>query len=259
MSLYESIAASYDELFPLPKAATAFLDSLVRDSPWPRRVLDIGCATGAQALALAARGWLAAGLDSETAMIEVARARAAREGLSSRASFSVGDMRDLGSRFERASLDLVLCLGNTLPHLAELRPFLSEAGALLKSGGALVLQLLNYSRPGTGPGFSFTEAKAPGLTMRRHYERAAEEEKALRFVVELQGAKGVSIEETILHPIFPKSLAALLEEAGLGGIDFRPSWDAALAPAGQAFDEGRDQYLIAIARPVAEARGRLAQ
>ena len=185
-------------------------------------------------------------------MIEVARARALREGLSSRASFAVGDMRDLESRFEKASFDLVLCLGNTLPHLAELRPFLAEAGSLLRPGGSLVLQLLNYSRPGTGPGFSFPEAKARGLTMRRRYESSASAEGALRFIVELQGAEGSIIEETILHPIVPSSLAALLKEAGFRETDFRPSWEAALHPTSQAFDEGRDPYLIAVARALGE-------
>jgi hypothetical protein len=45
MSIYASLAASYDKLFPIVPEAAAFLDSLTRGGEnRNRRALDAGCA-----------------------------------------------------------------------------------------------------------------------------------------------------------------------------------------------------------------------
>jgi glycine/sarcosine N-methyltransferase len=254
MSLYASLASNYDELFPLPSASTPFLDSLAAarfpDPRPPRRALDLGCATGSQAMALAEIGWATTGIDSEKAMIDEARASAERRGLSSLASFSAADILEAGALFPAASFDLVLCLGNTLPHIpaAGLRSLLAQARSLLKPEGALVLQLLNYSLPRVGPGFVFPDARAGGLTMRRRYEAAEDGEALLRFVVELEVMGMKSTEEISLRPLSPNKLTGLLAEAGFGHIEARSSWGAWREPSGPLFDEGDDLYLIVVAR-----------
>ncbi|MBM3268090.1 MAG: class I SAM-dependent methyltransferase [Candidatus Sericytochromatia bacterium] len=67
---------------------------------WPRSVLDLGCGTGAVAVALSLRDVRAVGVDRSPEMLARARARAARWG--ARAEFVQADYRDfaLEDRFE---------------------------------------------------------------------------------------------------------------------------------------------------------------
>lgn len=264
MGLYEAIASSYDELFPLPPQAAPFLDALVapRGGSRPRRLLDSGCATGSQALALAGLGWEAVGVDSEKAMIGLASARAEASGLAGRASFACLDMLKLEGLYQPGSFDLVLCLGNTLPHLrgGGAGAFLGQARRLLAPGGALVLQLLNFGLPDMGPGYSFPTISAGALEMRRRYEALSGEKggaaaeprpspglkdstEALRFVVELESPEDLRREETLLEPIAPPALAALLLRAGFPRLERYSAW------SGASFDEAVDRYLISVARP----------
>lgn len=57
-------------------------------------VLDVGCGEGAIDLVLAARGYHCVGLDVSAAAINLARAAAARAGLSEHAKFAVADISD---------------------------------------------------------------------------------------------------------------------------------------------------------------------
>jgi glycine/sarcosine N-methyltransferase len=246
MSIYAKLASTYDALFPASHAETAFLAALAREGGnRAPRALDAGCATGAQALALADLGWTAAGIDSEAAMVAAARDAAARAGLKDRAGFDEASILDIGELFEKGSLDLVLCLGNTLPHLlgAGAASFLAQARGLLRPGGALVLQCLNYALPGIGSGYRFPDLAAPGVVMRRRYEDPPPEAPdALRFVVELARDGGREVEETLLQSLPPARVAALLEEAGFSPPALYSSW------AGGRFDEERDLLCIYVAR-----------
>ena len=109
-------------------------------------------------MALAEWGYVAAGVDASPVMVEMARRKAAEHGQD--IPFAVADLGGLtalAASEERgggaagvlrlAPYDAVLCLGNSLPHLltqADLVAALSGMGALLKPGGLLVLQNLNY-------------------------------------------------------------------------------------------------------------------
>lgn len=251
MTLYESLAPAYDALFPLDPRSTDFLASLFPGQAGVDglRVLDAGCATGAHALALAARGWTAVGIDSEGAMIAAARERALREGLSDRAAFLVADLLGIGERFGPSSgqegFDLALCLGNTLPHLdgPGAASFLSQARALLRPGGAIVLQTLNFSLPAVGPGYAFPEIAAGGAVMRRRYEAPPSDRRdCLRFVVELERSGETRVGDALLQPMFPRQVGELLDGAGFRESDRYPGWGGGL------FEEGRDLFCVTVAR-----------
>ncbi len=246
MTLYESLAPLYDSLFPIDPKAQAFLASLVpeREGPRSRSVLDAGCATGGHALALADLGWTVVGIDSEAAMISLARAAVASKG-GRAASFYVADMLALTERFAGRSFDLVLCLGNTLPHLlgGAAASFLAQARALLAPGGALVLQTLNFSLPRVAPGFVFPEISAAGAVMRRSYkEPPRDQAAALRFVVELESGAQVQRGETLLSPLGPRDIGSLLALAGFKEVASFAGWD------GSSFDEANSLYCITVAR-----------
>jgi glycine/sarcosine N-methyltransferase len=245
MPLYASLAPRFDDLFPAHPKAAAFLDELSSRRQSGRLALDAGCATGAQALALAALGWTAFGVDTESAMIDIAKARALSAGLAERSTFIEADILDLEDRFSGKSFDLILCLGNTLPHLLGdgAESFLAQARRLLVPDGSLVVQTINYALPGIGPGFIFPELKTAGARLRRHYASPPPgHPNALRFVTELELEAVVERGETILQPLSPMRIESLLREAGFGAIHRVSGWD------GRPFDEATDLYCVTIAR-----------
>ena len=102
-------------------------------SPGP--VADLGCGPGAHALALARRGYDVVGLDGSPRMVDVARARAARDEVD--ATFEV---HDVGAplRFADASLGGVLA-SLVLQHLRHPAAFVAEIRRCLRPGGHLLI------------------------------------------------------------------------------------------------------------------------
>jgi len=147
-NFYDELAADYD-------AMTRFEERLASEKPiWRRiveekrirRALDVGCGTGLQAILLASLGVTVTALDPSRPMIERARSNGARYGV--QVQWLVGDFRDV-AQLEKQSYDLVFSIGNTLPHIRSI-PQLEEAfqavWKVLRPGGWLLLQLLNYHR-----------------------------------------------------------------------------------------------------------------
>ena len=101
----------------------------------PGPVADLGCGPGAHALALARRGYNVVGVDGSPRMIQVARARAARDNAG--ATFGV---HDVGAplRFADASLGGVLAI-LVVQHLPYPAAFIAEIRRCLRPGGHLLI------------------------------------------------------------------------------------------------------------------------
>ncbi|HAE21208.1 MAG TPA: hypothetical protein DCG47_02650 [Spirochaetaceae bacterium] len=146
MIFYDSLVQIYDELFPVNPATLAFIGKP------PRRgalALDLGCASGGHSLALAQGSWQVLGLEPAALMLAEAKRRAEELGLSQRIEFRQAGMLDVHMELAPGSASLVLCIGNTLPHLkdgSELALFFKEAARALEPGGRLILQVLNYQK-----------------------------------------------------------------------------------------------------------------
>ena len=111
----------------------------------PRRVLDAACGTGMHAIALAQRGYAAAGADLSATMVERARQNASAAGVQAR--FEAAGFGKLGETFGSGVFDVVLCLGNSLPHVltpAELAEAIEDFTACLRPGGLLIVQNRNF-------------------------------------------------------------------------------------------------------------------
>ncbi len=107
-------------------------------STWVHRILDLGCGTGGNAIALAELGYEVVGIDISEAMIERARRKA--KGLEN-VEFRVLDMRSLD--FDK-EFDAAICLGAASAHLLsdeDLHHFLDGVHRALRPNGLLILHV----------------------------------------------------------------------------------------------------------------------
>jgi len=140
---YDAIAAGYDEQ--------------VRGDDWMRRVLhthylrvfragdrvlDVGCGTGIDAIALARRGVRIVGVDGSAGMIGRLAQKVAAEGLDAYVAARVLDIRDLSS-LDDTRFDGLISAFASLSSLPDLAGFATDAARLVRPGGRLVLHLLN--------------------------------------------------------------------------------------------------------------------
>jgi SAM-dependent methyltransferase len=137
------------------------------------RILDLGCGPGWSSIFLARAGWTVVGVDISERMIEIARERAAQEGVD--VAFAVADLEDfdLGERpFEGA---LVF---DALHHCSGYKRVLACTARHLKPGGAFLvmepswLHLISpHAREATRV-YGVTELGFTRLGLRRSLRRA---------------------------------------------------------------------------------------
>jgi len=153
--MYDAISNDYDRFVNWPArlaVETPFIEQQIHRCSLPSqttgmdyRVLDAACGTGMHALALARLGYQASGADLSRGMIERARLNASSARLEVR--FEVAGFGDLAQTFGRLAFDVLLCLGNSLPHILEsagLTAALADFAACLRPGGLLILQNRNF-------------------------------------------------------------------------------------------------------------------
>jgi 2-polyprenyl-6-hydroxyphenyl methylase / 3-demethylubiquinone-9 3-methyltransferase len=103
-----------------------------------KTVLDLGCAGGFMAEALAQRGAQVTGIDPAAEAIDAARAHARAQGL--RIAYDVGVGEALP--YEDGSFDAVVCV-DVLEHVADLDKVLSEVARTLRPGGLFLFDTIN--------------------------------------------------------------------------------------------------------------------
>lgn len=145
-NFYDALADQYDGMTQFSARLDAqrrILEDLLLRYP-ARRAVDMGCGTGVHTIALAQLGVDVTGVDVSEGMLGKARMHAAETGV--QIDFRLGDfLTDIGT----GVVQLVLCLGNSLPHLDShdaLTKALEHWRALCAEGGHVVIQLLNYRR-----------------------------------------------------------------------------------------------------------------
>lgn len=145
--LYDEFSESYDVMVSWEERLAReepFFQGLIRRAN-ARRVLDVGCATGGHVLRFAEMGLEAMGVDPSSEMMRIARNRVAGKPGVSFLQASFGELAEkVGGEF-----DLLTCLGNTLPHALtrfDLDRALQDMASVLRRGGTLAIQQLNYDR-----------------------------------------------------------------------------------------------------------------
>ncbi|MGY6697338.1 MAG: bifunctional 2-polyprenyl-6-hydroxyphenol methylase/3-demethylubiquinol 3-O-methyltransferase UbiG [Roseinatronobacter sp.] len=103
-----------------------------------KRVLDLGCAGGFMAEALAERGAEVTGIDPAAKAIEAARAHAAQTGHQIRYDVGVGEALP----YADAGFDAVVCV-DVLEHVQDLAQVLAEVSRVLRPGGLFLFDTIN--------------------------------------------------------------------------------------------------------------------
>lgn len=103
-----------------------------------REVLDLGCAGGFMAEALALRGARVTGIDPAAEAIDAARAHARAGGL--RIGYDVGTGEALP--YEDGSFDAVVCV-DVLEHVVDLNKVMTEVARTLRPGGLFLYDTIN--------------------------------------------------------------------------------------------------------------------
>jgi len=140
---YDAIAAGYDDQ--------------VRGDDWMRRrlhahyarafnpgqrVLDVGCGTGIDAIALASMGIQVVGIDGSAAMIERLREKVAAARLEDRVDARVLEIQNLRELCDER-FDGIVSAFASLSSLADLSAFARDAAELVHPRGRLIVHLLN--------------------------------------------------------------------------------------------------------------------
>ncbi len=121
------------------------IKTLQQGSKVPLKILDAAGGTGMHAIALAKSGHIISSADLFPEMISIARENAQNADV--HVDFKVAGFGELANAFGKGRFDLVLCLGNSLPHLLNLDETISalmDFAACLRPGGILLIQNRNF-------------------------------------------------------------------------------------------------------------------
>lgn len=144
LTIYDSVAAQWwsDEIRwvrTLKNLVPGRLKWFDRQTRWDgQRVLDLGCAGGFMAEAMARRGAIVTGIDPAAAAVAAARDHAQREGL--RIAYDVGVGEALP--YPDAGFDIVVCV-DVLEHVTDLSRVLAEVARVLRPGGLFLYDTVN--------------------------------------------------------------------------------------------------------------------
>jgi glycine/sarcosine N-methyltransferase len=216
---YDSLAPDYDLM-------TSFDERFVKERPWfeaivskfaVRSALDAGCGTGFHSILLSRLGVTVAGVDASPAMIERARENARR--LNSAVTLHTGAFSEISSIMEGVSgspgqFDAVFCLGNTLVHCltdALLGEALLNFRSVLRPGGVLVVQILNYDRILSEKKELLGKREAGGMTFERRYSYQGE---TVTFTV----TRGERMDSVTLRPLTRGMLETACTAAGFRDV-----------------------------------------
>ncbi len=245
------VTGFYDRLSDDYDVMTGFDQRFVRERPFIKllvdryrigRAVDAGTGTGFHALLLARLGVHVTAIDLAPAMIAALTRHAAQEELEIAAVVGAFDqLPDLVSERQ----DAVLSMGNTLAHMPtseHLQEALGSFRRILRPGGILLIQMLNYRRILTLRESVLADKVVHGVRFLRWY---AYEGDRIRFNITREVVDGSMPGETRsieLSPFLDSDLRQAIRSAGFE----TPQLYGSIAL--EAYDEERSKDLVILAR-----------
>lgn len=218
---YGDLAAYYSLLFPLNDRQRDFFVHLLAGGP-VESALDVGCGTGEHLAWFSARGVRAFGLEPDAAMFRELRRRSWPGTVPTLVQAGVEALpAAIGER-----PDLVLCLGNTLPHLPG-RDAIGDAvrrmAGVLSPHGRLVVQTVNFDkvlqlRSASFPVIERALPEGGRVAFHREYDLRALPDQ-VQFKTRLETPAGDRSASWPLVPLRRDELVGFLRDAGLAGIE----------------------------------------
>jgi len=217
MGFYEELSRYYDIIFPLTEDKLNFL---VKDIDLDSRILDVACGTGILSIALSERGYMIDGIDLDSNMIEIAEKKARDNG--AKVEFKTGNMLDINEIFHDRMFGLIFCIGNSLVHLdneKEVESFLRKSYDMLKVGGRVIIQIVNYDRilKYKIDHLPIISKSSAGVEFIRKYVHSKEENKIYfntELIVEKQGEKNIYTNSVPLIPMESTQIVDIFNKAG---------------------------------------------
>jgi 2-polyprenyl-3-methyl-5-hydroxy-6-metoxy-1,4-benzoquinol methylase len=217
MAFYEDISNYYDYIFPTGKEQLDFICKAAGNPP--KSLLDIACGTGGYSIELSRLGYDVTATDIDAAMIEALKNKLRDQGANI-VCIKAG-MLELADKLGQM-YDLAFCIGNSIVHLNgrdEIVAFLETARGLLKTGGSLVIQIINFDRVLYKNIRELPVIKDDkiGLTFERFYRFDKDMNKI--FFRTILTVSEMKIENEIpLYPLISDEILVMLKSAGFNNV-----------------------------------------
>ena len=220
--MYELLAENYSDLFPQDDAKCGFIiKEAALSTAGKHSVLDIGCADGELAAALAECGIKVTAVDPDRKMIETAVKKYGQDPNLSFLTLGMENINTLGS------FNAITCFGNTLPHLeskTDVLNFFRDSYSILEPEGRLIFQIINFDKIDTGREFKFPEINSKNHIFNRTYKSRSD--GRIDFLIELENKHTgeTAYDSTALIPLTDGELEKMLKEAGFSQIMKYPDY-----------------------------------
>lgn len=218
--MYDLIADNYSSIFPVEDITVEFINTYLMANN-SKSILDIGCATGDLSIALSHKGYLVSGFDLNARMIDIAKTKTSN----SLVNFSVGNMLELDKNI---TFDCVICLGNTMPHVAswqQLNSLINTLYTIVNDNGFVIIQILNYDRILHDKKIDFQTKEDSNYIFKRQYTNITS--SSITFEIEFYDKKSLQkhTDSTELLPIERKRLVDLMIKNGFKNINVFSDYD----------------------------------
>ena len=211
MTFYRQLSRYYDEIF---KSNASEMDFFIRQLHGRQDILDIACGTGNKTVLFKALGRNIVGIDMDQDMVNIAKQRHRAEGV----AYLAVDMREIERHFAPQSFDAILCLGNSLVHmrpLAAVQEIINQTHTLLRKGGLLIIQIINYDRIVEHNIACLPTIETENVKFFRNYHwQNRQLHFATRLLIKKSGQELNN--DIVLLALRQKQLAACLKRAGFG-------------------------------------------
>ena len=225
-TFYDNLASQYDKLFMDWQATTreqaVILNNIFKDGGFDNaaRILDCACGIGTQAM-----GYNVTASDINRGELAEAKERAAKNGVNIR--FEHADFCALSETFSE-QFDIVIAMDNALPHMLSrerLEAAINSITNRIAPGGMFVASIRDYDallkdKPPYSPPY-IHKTQAGQRVSFQTWEWEDDHYKLIQYIIDDEGALGISRFECEYRTIVREELTELLTACGCGSVEWK--------------------------------------